>query len=360
MPDGGRAPARMRVLLAAAIVILVIAVLGRGVGDRGEGAVVLDVPPAGQAAPAELPDGTPVFVSHAPDGGVHVVEAINPHRYWGLTNLVGWCAPAGGFEAGLDGSRFDAAGRWLFGPAPHDLPTYTATRNGDVVLVGERKEPATRSPARDPAVRQWCVDSSGAIDAGVWTFGRQITPLVVHSADATAELLGLPGEPVQWCDGIVASDPPRCAQTLATIPWARFEGDFAWSWEGPVRGSSRAPRSLQLLAAGQEEYPARGTLARVFGRVHRLRTVAGTLRLVMNRKIIFGDFFTTARPLELGEPVPRLWKMGDRDGPVQATYALPEGFDESEAREFVGKLVDMVVADDSRILRIEPVPRGRR
>ena len=349
----------MRVVLGIAVGVMLIGVLGRGVGGGRDDAVVLEVPRAGQASPAELPDGTPVFVSHTPDGEVHVVEAINPHPFWGLTTVVGWCPPAGAFEQSLDGSRFDAAGRHLYGPAPRDLATYATTRNGDVVLVGERREPAGRSPTGDPAVRQWCggeVATLDAVSGDVLTFDSLAHELVTHAAERTADLLAIPGQPIRWCEGIVASDPPRCARTLAVLDFADLpEGDLPWSWEGPVRGDPAEPDTLRLLSGGREEYPARGTLTRVFGQALRLRTVAGTLRLVVNRKVVFGDFFTTSRPLEPGEPLPRPWRIEDQDGPVRSTFTLV-GATEEEARAYVGELVDMVVVSNSRILSISTVP----
>lgn len=355
-----RAPA-VRVVLVAAAIIVGIGVLGRGVSDGGAETVVLDVPQAGQAEPAELPDGTPVFVSHESDGDVHVVEAVNPHAFWGVTTLVGWCRQAGAFESPFDGSRFDAAGRHLFGPAPRDLATYTTTRNADVVAVGERVEPPGRSATGDPAVRHWCGGSvvMTSVDGENVTFDAPDDDLVAHAGTTTAELLAIPGKQMRWCDGIQATDPPRCAETVAVLDTPPMEGDLPWSWEGPVRGTAAEPERVQLLPGGREEYPAAGTLTRVFGRVQRLRTVSNTLRLVVNRKVVFGDFFTTARPLELGEPIPRLWKMGDVDGPVLATFTLPAGVDQGEAQAYIGELVDMVVDGNSRILSIEPVPRAR-
>lgn len=350
----------LRVVLGAAAGVALIGLLGRGVGGDGGDATVLEVPPAGEAAPAELPDGTPVFVSHTADGDVHVVEAINPHAFWGVTTLVGWCPPAGAFEQSLDGSRFDAAGRYLYGPAPRDLATYATTRNGDVVLVGDRREPAGRSPTGDPAVRQWCGGAVAALGTGGVALDSLAHELVTHTPHRTAELLAVPGQPIRWCEGIVAADPPRCARTLAILHTTDLpEGDLPWSWEGPVRGDPADPGTLRLLSGGREEYPARGTLTRVFGRALRLRTVADTLRLVVNRKVVFGDFFTTARPLELGEPLPRPWKIEDQDGPVQSTFTLT-GATEEEANAYVGELVDMVVAGNSRILSISIVPGAPR
>jgi hypothetical protein len=352
----------VRAALAAAVVLAGIGVLGRGLSGGGPQAAVLDLPPPGQVSPAELPDGTPVFVVHTRAGDAHVIEAVNPHPFWGMTTLVGWCRPAGAFEQPLDGSRFDAAGRWLFGPAPRDLATYDIARNAEVVQVGERRVPDGRSPAGDPAVRQWCDRSVTTLDLA----GEPLAPqplageLVAHPADGTAELLGVPGQQLRWCDGIQATDPPRCAATVAVLPTAAMEGDLPWSWEGPVRGTRADPAGVQLLPGGREEYPARGTLTRVFGRVRRLSTVADTLRITVNRKVVFGDFFTAARPLELGEPVPRLWKIEDQDGPVLSTFTLPEGTEEEQARRYVGELVDMVVAVNSRVVSIDFLPRARR
>ena len=349
-------------VLGVAAGIALIGLLGRGVRSDGGEPVVLEVPPVGQATPADLPDGTPVFVSHTTGGEVHVVEALNPHPFWGLRTVVGWCPPAGAFEQSLDGSRFDAAGRYLYGPAPRDLATYTTTRNGNVVLVGERREPAGRSRTGDPAVRQWCGGEVATLGtrADALSFDSLAHELVTHAPERTAQLLAIPGGPIRWCDGIVAADPPRCARTVVTLHVPDMgEGALPWSWEGPVRGSPDDPRSLRLLSGGREEYPALGTLTRVFGRALRLRTVAGTLRLVVDRKVVFGDFFTTARPLELGEPLPRPWRIEDQDGPVRSTFTLV-GATEEEAHAYVGELVDMVVAGNSRVLSIDAVAGAPR
>jgi hypothetical protein len=256
---GGR-PAWLRVLLVGAAVVVGTGLLGRGLSGGGAEGTVLDVPPAGQATPARLSDGTPVFVSHEPSGDVHVVEARNPHRYWGLTTLVGWCPPAGTFESALDGSRFDVAGRHLIGPAPHGLATYEVTRNDRVVLVGARRDPQPRTPVGDPAVRDWCRPHKGG-------------DVVTHEPDGTAELLALPGEPTRWCRGIEAADPPRCVDTVATLDVPEQAGQLPWSWEGPVLGSPQDPEAVQLLPGGQEAYPAVGTLQPVFGRILTVRPV---------------------------------------------------------------------------------------
>jgi hypothetical protein len=343
----GEGPARLRAALVVAAVIVGVALLGRGLDGGSAEAVVLDVPPAGQTLSAELPDGTPVFVSHEPDGDVHVVEAVNPHRSHGLQTLVGWCPEAGGFEDAVDGSRFDASGRWLFGPAQRGLATFDGTAGTGAVLVGARRAGRPRSTVADPAVRQWCSPGNG-LDARA---------MVTHAADATADLLGVPGQAMLWCDGVRDTDPPRCAETVAVLAGAEAEGPLPWGWKGPVRRDAADPGSVQLLPGGKEEVPAVGTLTRVFGEVRRLSTVAGTLRLVVNRKIVFSDFFTVARPLELGEPVPRLWKLGDHDGPILLTYVLT-GSSETEARALVGELIDMVVANGRTILDATPVPRS--
>lgn len=117
--------------------------------------VIVAVGPDGSAR-AEWSEGRPVWVVN--DGGdVLVLDAINPHPFRGLDELVGWCEPAQAFQAWWDGSRFDRQGRWVFGPAPHDLHHYelVARRNsaawlGELVVAQGRSDDARTLPA------PWC------------------------------------------------------------------------------------------------------------------------------------------------------------------------------------------------------------
>lgn len=95
---------------------------------------------------ADWVDRHPVWVVHDGSGGVLVLDAVNPHPWNGMSELVGWCERSGWFEAWWDRSMFDAAGRYIFGPAPHDLPRYEIAENLDGrVRLGGKVVPRERS-----------------------------------------------------------------------------------------------------------------------------------------------------------------------------------------------------------------------
>lgn len=105
---------------------------------------------------SEWVDGEPLWIIN--DGEtVRVFDAVNPHPWWGLSELVGWCESADAFTAWWDGSRFDMQGRWLFGPAPRDLDQYEvlAQRDGAAQLGGVAPAQG-RSGVGDQPPRAWC------------------------------------------------------------------------------------------------------------------------------------------------------------------------------------------------------------
>jgi hypothetical protein len=79
------------------------------------GSDVVRVPPRGEAGAFFLPDGEPVFVVHHRDGLVAAVDALSPHRDWGIGQLVAWCPSKAYFVAWPDGSFFDRNGAWSTG-----------------------------------------------------------------------------------------------------------------------------------------------------------------------------------------------------------------------------------------------------
>jgi hypothetical protein len=79
------------------------------------GSRVVRVPPRGEAQAFFLPDGEPVFVVHHRDGLVVAVDALSPHRDWGIEQVVAWCPSKHYFVAWPDGSFFDRSGSWKTG-----------------------------------------------------------------------------------------------------------------------------------------------------------------------------------------------------------------------------------------------------
>lgn len=128
---------------------------------------VIDLPPAGQTAATWHPDtGIPLFVVHAADGTVSVVEAVNPHAQSGAARPISWC-PHGHFFDPLAASRFAPDGSYLGGPAPSDLVRYE-TRPGpepDTIELRRRLVPGDRE--RTPTEvsgtsMRWCDETTTA------------------------------------------------------------------------------------------------------------------------------------------------------------------------------------------------------
>ena len=140
---------------------------------------VLEIPPPGEIASAELGDGTPVLVHHGADGQVHAVEAVAPARWFGLATLVGWCPQMDGYVEYWTASTWDGAGRWVGGPAPRDLARWPLERRGDVVnVVGPARVPDDRSPQPHPPLVQerWC-----DVDDGMGTPPDAARPARYHA-----------------------------------------------------------------------------------------------------------------------------------------------------------------------------------
>jgi Rieske Fe-S protein len=150
-PRDGAPGRALTIAIASLVAIAAIALLWIALRPlRGDapvpGAVgVLDVPPIGQVAPANLDDGRPVFVVHRPDGMVEVIDAFSTHDPGGLGKLIAWCPSSRGFEDPFHGSKWDENGSYLMGPAPTGLATYeTTVRTDGRVVVGSTIPPAAR------------------------------------------------------------------------------------------------------------------------------------------------------------------------------------------------------------------------
>jgi nitrite reductase/ring-hydroxylating ferredoxin subunit len=170
--------------LGAALVVLALLRDPSGVtletADEGERGTILALPARGGIAAEFLSDGIPVFVVHAEDGDVTVVDARDPHDV-GVQLLVGWCATAGWFEGGAFGSRFLPDGRWISGPAPSDLATFETEVDGQSVQVGVRRDTAGRSGGEPPGLAgPTCEQDPPWVDDG-----PRGTMLMHHGEDAT-------------------------------------------------------------------------------------------------------------------------------------------------------------------------------
>ena len=156
IPEEGPSRRDRTVVIAVA---LVVAVAGLAVAwavvqpFRGKevpgGLGVVDVPPVGQVAPANLADGRPVFVVHHQDGSIEVVDAFSTHVPYGIGKLVAWCTTSGLFDDVYHGSKWSEYGTYLMGPAATGLATYRSTIEPDGrLIVGSMIPPAPRPDPR--------------------------------------------------------------------------------------------------------------------------------------------------------------------------------------------------------------------
>lgn len=191
---------------------------------------VLPVPPVGEAIPAYLDDGTPVFVSHPAEGEVYVVGAVSRHMNH---KLISWCSSSGWFEDLYHGARYNAWGDYAGGPAALALSDYASALAGDgaSVRVTGRVDPArprTDQRAEQPQRGPNCVeppDGEGDVQPTV-----HAVPTDVPAIDGTAvptdqwvwgriRLGGIPGDPrVCDVDGTCRQASPRPADVLPGVP----------------------------------------------------------------------------------------------------------------------------------------------
>jgi hypothetical protein len=148
-PLSWRRAATIVVAFAVVIPILVFAWIALRSLHGGEivpsGSDVLDVPPIGQVAPANMADGRPVFVVHDAEGTVSVVDGLSTHAPFGLAKVIGWCPTSRTFDDLFHGSMWTESGNYIAGPAPTGLVTYGTTMLPDgQVNVGPAIAPAPR------------------------------------------------------------------------------------------------------------------------------------------------------------------------------------------------------------------------
>lgn len=224
--DGPSRPAasRGRLALVAGIGLVALVLAGQVTGSSTPPA---DVPvAAGELVTPAYVRGEPVWILRA-RGEVLVFGAENPRPLLGLTELVGWCASAESFISYWDGSRFDRRGRYLSGPAPHDLDRFDTLRSeGDGrVLVGERFSPPRRSQVDDEPVGRACL-----------TLGNDDGPLARYHVSRgrgydilRGFLLFRDGRPAVYCEGLAQVTPPACPPDALEVPQGSRDVDGAWS-----------------------------------------------------------------------------------------------------------------------------------
>ncbi len=140
-------------------------------------------PGSGQAEPVLLSNGLPGFIVEHRDGSLTLVDAVSPHRPWGIGQVVSWCFASKTF-GDTDGSTFNEYGHYLSGPAPTGLITYRLgpVSSGQVPILGT--VPALpRSATRTPGVQgSLCTGGEGETPARSALIGISATPAAASTS----------------------------------------------------------------------------------------------------------------------------------------------------------------------------------
>jgi hypothetical protein len=256
---------------------------------------VLPVPPVGEAIPAYLEDGTPVFVSHPADGEVHVLGARNPHEYGHRGKLVAWCPSSGWFEDLYHAAMFNAWGDYAGGPAPFALPDHAAELaddgrtvrvTGEVTATRPRTDRRSQQPPRGPN----CPDGSDG--------ASEVPPAVGHQIPGDLPLL----------DG-------------TTIPTDR------WVWAAIRTGGAPGdPRACDADGACPQSSPPLARIAGLDGEVTDGGTTGGLVRHTDEGVVVLWPGLPTWGGVAADEPVgpPGSEAEGARLGVAPRLLPLPE------------------------------------
>ena len=143
----GRVVRAMIVLAALAAVVITVTLVGSMTGrDRDPELGHVMFPESGEAQASLLNNGDPAWVVMTLEEVPVVLSALSTHPAEEPV-LVEWCADAQAFVDPISESLWDSQGRYLTGPAMHDLARYEfseATEEETAVLLA-MIEPAPRS-----------------------------------------------------------------------------------------------------------------------------------------------------------------------------------------------------------------------
>lgn len=129
------------------------------VAESTQGALpnMLPIPQIGSAAASYLDDGTPVFISHAEEGTVRILDALDRRG-----GMVAFCPQVRLLIEPRDGSTYQLDGTYAGGPSPADLSQYPAELTDDgnhVVVTGAREPSAGRSAEQSEFPSPRCDDA---------------------------------------------------------------------------------------------------------------------------------------------------------------------------------------------------------
>lgn len=218
---------------------------------------VLDVPERGEALPAELDDGRPVFVVHHEDGQVSVVDGFSTHEPFGIRKIIGWCERSRWFEDPFHGSAFNEFGVYRDGPAPTGLLTYEVTPldAGHVRVVGVLPPTTRDTPGGEPA-GPFC--SGAAPTAGAPLLHPVIEPVDSSLAEIVASSDGWVGVRAALhrdSDGALLCQPGSGGECVGGLPVHPIEsGEKPRTHEGVWLIEVRAGKIVGLAVTPEEDY----------------------------------------------------------------------------------------------------------
>jgi hypothetical protein len=180
---------------------------------------VLPVPEVGEALPAYLEDGRPVFVSHPDEGEVVVLDAVDPRAPHGWQQLVAYCSTSRWFEELRHASRFNGWGDYTDGPAPDGMADYSAELRDDgeqVQVVGSRQERPGRDAHRDRQQSPQGPACADDVDQPTSAAVMHQPPPDTPAVDATE----IPNDRWAWVELVLGgeADDPRVCDADGTCP----------------------------------------------------------------------------------------------------------------------------------------------
>src|SRR5436309_3573710 len=202
-------------LVVAAVLVAGLAAwwgVGRPSQDRSVVAARWQAPGPGDAVAGFLDDGTPVLAVAHSDGRVTAVEAISPHRPWGIRSLLGWCPSSRTFDDPFHGSKFDEYGDYVLGPAPIGLVTYHFSLipgDNDQVHVDGPIPSHPRGFLTQPfqPAGPFCQSTSGMVLPEVLRNASSVPADVITAPPGEwmavqATLLAMAGQPARLCGAV--------------------------------------------------------------------------------------------------------------------------------------------------------------
>lgn len=213
---------------------------------------MLPVPDVGEVLAAYLEDGRPVFVSHAVEGDVVVLDGVVPGAGPRMAHLNAFCPSSGWFEDPWYASRFNRWGDYTAGPSPTAMPAYPSelSADGSAVRVIGPVEPAPQrgetrgqqQPPEGPA----CVEEDGGTGEGM-VLHRPPDPLPELDSDQ------IPTDRWVWASLVVGGETGRpvvCDADGTCPPGAPAVADVEEDRDGTLRDRTPTPYLARATEQG--------------------------------------------------------------------------------------------------------------